>query len=325
MHVGERIFDIPLTHKQKFLDKYKDSTVTYLFDKGHFDTDKDESQPSFAQNDMANMVIDSHNRNKEASDAYIDEIDKEYYANKPEEPKKSFWQKLGDFALNDFAINAQTNAMEFDDAYSIQQKKEDREKGQDYIDAKIAQNISGKVEDKVNEYKNPSKTFVGGVLKGTKDAITDLDTWDASIGLEQAARVHSITKKLDNGESLTKGEQMIVDALVDDLSSDIYMSSEFGRGYKAGKVTGESLPFMIETALNPASKLGGAITKKFGKVIFKKVSTKLGSQIARAAVYGTRVGADLAGAAAMSATTSQARIMEDALNRAETMLKEMFE
>ena len=110
--------------------------------------------------DMANMVIDTHNRNKEASAAYIDEIDKEYYANKPEEPKKSFWQKLGEFALN-----AQTNAMEFDDAYSIQQKKEDREKGQDYIDAKIAQNISSKVEDKVNEYKNPSKIFVGGNLQ----------------------------------------------------------------------------------------------------------------------------------------------------------------
>jgi hypothetical protein len=263
-----------------------------------------------ANADMANATIESHQSHKEKIDEYLSSVDKEYKEKQSSEPKKSFWQRLTE-SMTQAGSERRLGAS----SYTVDLKKQDIEKGQDYVDAKIAKNISNKIDDKVEEYNDPAKNFVYGVGHGLADTVFDIDTWDSTVGAEEAARVYAITKKLDRGETLTDGEQMIIDALVDDLASDMYMASGFGRGYKAGKVTGESLPFMLETALNPASGFGKQFTKKFGKEVFKQVSKRLGKAAGKAAVYTTRVGADIAGAAMMSATTSQARVAEDALNR----------
>lgn len=263
-----------------------------------------------ANADMANATIESHQSHKEKIDEYLSSVDKEYKEKQSSEPKKSFWQRLTE-SMAQAGSERRLGAS----SYTVDLKKQDIEKGQDYVDAKIAKNISNKIDDKVEEYNDPAKNFVYGVGHGLADTVFDIDTWDSTVGAEEAARVYAITKKLDRGETLTDGEQMIIDALVDDLASDMYMASGFGRGYKAGKVTGESLPFMLETALNPASGFGKQFTKKFGKEVFKQVSKRLGKAAGKAAVYTTRVGADIAGAAMMSATTSQARVAEDALNR----------
>ena len=331
MHDGEDVYDIPIQHKSGFLNKFPNAT--YAFD------EQEEEKPSFWQrlgkhltaaqddslgfvsgvdvtqeeeapkvdNELADAVIKSNEKNKKEIDKTIEETDKAYYEKKANEPKKSFWQKLVELPLT-----AQENEMIGDDAFSLEMKQENREKGKNYTDALIAKNITEKTDKKIEQYEDPAKTFVGGVLQGAKDSIFDLDTWDQSIGLEESARVLEISKKLENGQSLTKGEQMIIDALVNDLASDVSMAAGFGRGYKAGKVTGESLPFMVETFLNPASGLGEAITKKFGKQILKKVSNKA---LGKAALYATRVGADVAGASIMAATTSQARVSADAMDR----------
>ena len=254
--------------------------------------------------EKANAVIASHAKNKSRVDEYISKIDEEYKSKSAE--SKKWWEKL-----NESLTRAEFGA--YADLAEIRQQ--DMKKGQNYMDAKIAQNIISKTEDKVNQYSDPAKTFVGGAAQGFIDTVSDIDTWDSTVGAEQAVRVYAITKKLDKGATLTDGERMIVDALVDDLASDIYLASGFGRGYKAGTVTGESLPFMLETMLNPASGLGKSITKKFGKKILEKVGKKLGTTMAKAALAGTRVATDIAGAAIMSATTSQARVAEDALNR----------
>ena len=249
--------------------------------------------------DMASIVMNSHAENKSRILDFMGASEREFAERKSAEPreKMSFWESI--------AANPQQSSLAINE----------KEMGADYSDAKIALNISNKTEDKVNQYLNPSKTFLGGAAKGIADTVSDLDTWDSTIGAEQASRVYAITKKLDAGKELTEGEEMIVNALVDDLASDMYLASGFGRGYKAGRVTGESLPFMLETMLNPASGMGEAITKKFGKSIFKKVASKLGTKAARAAVHGTRIASDIAGASIMSATTSQARVAADALNR----------
>lgn len=249
--------------------------------------------------DMASIVMNSHAENKSRILDFMGASEREFAERKSAEPreKMSFWESI--------AANPQQSSLAINE----------KEMGADYSDAKIALNISNKTEDKVNQYLDPSKTFLGGAAKGIADTVSDLDTWDSTIGAEQASRVYAITKKLDAGKELTEGEEMIVNALVDDLASDMYLASGFGRGYKAGRVTGESLPFMLETMLNPASGMGEAITKKFGKSIFKKVASKLGTKAARAAVHGTRIASDIAGASIMSATTSQARVAADALNR----------
>lgn len=249
--------------------------------------------------DMADMLIESHRVNKSRIDEYIAEQDKTGYDYDPTKMTGSIPMPAIGLANNMY----------------MQSKKAQKTKGQDYTDALIAQRLHEKVEDTIEQYLDPSKTFLTGAAEGIKDTAFDIDTWDSGMAAEDAARVYAISKKLDNGGELTDGEQMIVDALVDELASKTYLAAEFGRGYKAGKVTGESLPFIVETMLNPASRFGSSVTKKFGKEIFKRVGRKLGAKAARAAVYGTRISADIAGAAMMSATTSQAKVAADALDR----------
>lgn len=261
--------------------------------------DRVSATPEQVDTDMANIIVESHRGNKSRIDEYISEQDKTGYDYDPTKLTGSIPMPAIGLAHNMYT----------------QSKKAKKTKGQDYTDALIAQRLQGKVGDKVEQYLNPSKTFITGAAEGLKDTAFDIDTWDSGMAAEDAARVYAISKKLDKGGELTDGEQMIIDSLVDDLASDMYLAARFGRGYKAGMVTGESLPFMLETMINPASKTGEAITKKFGKTIFRKIAQKVGANAARAAVYGTRVAADIAGATIMSATTSQARVAEDALNR----------
>lgn len=282
-----------------------DFSVPYSFEK-----DKTLKDPTRAEENIEQSIFNSHAEHTKNVDDYIAMVDNEYYAKKAKEPEKGFLQKLGESMMR-----AQDESFKGGTSYQMEELKEDADKGQDYRYAKIAKNISERVDEKINQYNNPAETFVEGVGEGIRDAITDLETWDSTIGAKEAAIVYDISKKHERGEELTAGEQMIVDALVDELATDVYFASGFGRGYKAGKVTGESIPFMLETFTNPASGLGKSITKKFGKGIYKAVRKKLGKALAKSAVYATRVGGDIAGANIMSATTSQNRVIDDALGR----------
>ena len=248
--------------------------------------DKATAAPEEVDKEKADLAVESHKRTKAKIDEFIAEQEKQYNEAVQAKGPSSFWERVG-------GTVTQTG---YGTSYETQRKV-----GQDYVDARIAKNITDKTADKVEQYLDPANTFIGGAVQGVGDTVFDLDTWISTIGLEQATRVLSISKKLDEGGSLTDGEQLIIDALVDDLASDIYMSAGFGRGYKAGKVTGESLPFMIETMLNPASGLGKSISKKLGGSVLKRVTTRLAT--------------DVAGAMIMSATTSQPRVVADAFDR----------
>ena len=379
MHVGEKVYDVPLEHKSVFLDKY--SNASYTFDNTKeqetpevetpapadttFTVDTSATEPiptpekkdtlgSFFQKvgqgysngmikpenysgvkaapeqtatideDLANTLIENHEEKKAEIDNAIKRLDEEYKANKPEEQKKSFWNRLQDALIN---------AENFDDPHATRDKvqQEYAKRGQDFEDAILAKEISDNIDKKVEQYQDPAKTFFGGVGQGFVDSVLNLETWDQSVGLKRASRVYEIAKKLDNGGELTEGEQLIVDALVDDMATNV-LAQTFGRGYKAGKVTGESLPFMIETMLNPASGFGEEIAEKFGKKILKEVTNEVterlakkgvskatsfavGKAVGKTALYGTRLAADVAGASVMSATTSLPRVATDALNR----------
>lgn len=339
MHVGEDIYDVPFKDRDAFLKKFSNATFTYdkagALRSGSVEktqsvndapvTDeapvveetpvaeesntapkvsfwdslaanpaqsalaiqnaKNPKKKAEVNTDMADATIASHAQTQEKIDEYISNFEQAYAEKASEAPRQkiSFWESIASNPSQS-ALRIQRNEM-----------------GQDYADAKIAKRITDKTQDKVDQYNDPSETFVGGAWEGIKDSAFDIDTWDSTVGLEQAQRVHAISQKLDNGETLSEGEQLIIDALVDDLASDMYLAAGFGRGYKAGMVTGESLPFMVETMLNPASGWGKAVAKKFGGSVLKRVAT--------------RVAVDIAGAAVMSATTSSARVSADALNR----------
>jgi N12 class adenine-specific DNA methylase len=161
--------------------------------------------------------------------------------------------------------------------------------------------------------------FVKGAGRGFGEKFFDVRTWD--MGLSDAVTMGQLTttlQKVDKGQPISEEEQMMLDAKAIELATQAYFGSYVGRGYKAGEVTAESLPFMMEMCINPASTAGESAQsmltryalKRFGKKVVKDNSKKY-----VAAKVTSRVVGDLAGSAAMTATTGAARTWGDAEQR----------
>lgn len=177
-----------------------------------------------------------------------------------------------------------------------------------------ALNILDKTETLLDAVKDDKDgTFVGGVLRGFRDGAFDIDTWTMGIsGSKDASRLMDAVDKAESGKDLTAGEQALLNAAAVDIAVNGYYADRIGRGYKAGKVTAESLPFMIEMAINPASALGKGIGSRIVRAAVKK---GLGKATTKAVGAAARVAGDVAGAAAMTATTGQGRVIEDMFTR----------
>jgi N12 class adenine-specific DNA methylase len=162
-------------------------------------------------------------------------------------------------------------------------------------------------------------SFAGGASRGFGQKLFDADTWDMGVSdASDAMGIMAALKKADKGEPLNKAEQMLLDAKAVELATNAYFGSYVGRGYKAGEVTAESLPFMLEMCINPASGAGqGAQSmltryalKRFGKETVKRNTKKyVASKVA------SRVAGDLAGSMTMSATTGINHVVGGAVER----------
>ena len=125
--------------------------------------------------------------------------------------------------------------------------------------------------------------FIKGAGRGFVNGVFDPETWNfGASSLKEAMGMEAVLYKFDNGQKLTKAEQTMLDAKAMEMAVNAFYGSDLGRGYKAGKVTAEAIPFMIEMAINPASGAGkGAASmltryalKRFGKKGLVKASKK---------------------------------------------------
>lgn len=167
------------------------------------------------------------------------------------------------------------------------------------------------------------RSFAGGAARGFAQKATDLDTWDFGITdlLDNVSLMQALDAA-DKGEQLTESQQALLDATVIEMAVNTYFGSEVGRGYKAGKVTAESLPFMMEMMINPASGVGTSMgakmtryaLKRFGKAAVKKGGKKYAARKGME-ITGRVVGDALVGAPTMAATTGAVRTTADAFER----------
>lgn len=188
-------------------------------------------------------------------------------------------------------------------------EQNDADKQLEYASTLIeqAQNIT-------NESKKKGNTnFFSGFARGFKDA--PLDGW--AMGLQDLKNYSSAKKvmdKVDRGEELSPSEDALMQALVTNAATQMYYSGDLGRGYKAGGVTAESLPFMldmiagmgtIQSVTKPASKaLVKYATEKAAKMGLGRATTGLAKGAARTA-------AGLGDVAAHTATFGGARVAAD--------------
>lgn len=173
--------------------------------------------------------------------------------------------------------------------------------------------------------KRGDTNFFGGAGRGFRDKAFDLDTWAMGVtDLYKNKFIKNAAEKADKGEELTREEQRLLDAATINMATQALFSSDLGRGYKAGGVTAESLPFMLEMIANPAATAGKGVgnailrygVKKFGAKAAEKatgvVAKKLLGNVAKAS---TRVTGDVLAAGAMTATSGIARTAADAVSR----------
>ena len=160
-------------------------------------------------------------------------------------------------------------------------------------------------------------SFAGGAARGFGQKLFDARTWD--FGLRDLAgnlMVKSALDKADAGKSLTKAEMMLLDALSVEMATNAYFGSYVGHGYKAGGVTAEAIPFMLEFLINPLSSTGSSATNKLARYAIKRYGLKVAKGAGQKALrVGGRVLGDVAGAAGMTLTTGAVRTAADVVDR----------
>lgn len=188
-------------------------------------------------------------------------------------------------------------------------EQNDADKQLEYASTLIeqAQNITNEAKKKGNT------NFFSGFARGFKDA--PLDGWAMGLqDLKNYSAAKKVMDKVDRGEELSLSEDALMQALVTNAATQMYYSGDLGRGYKAGGVTAESLPFMldmiagmgtIQSVTKPASKaLVKYATEKAAKMGLGRATTGLAKGAARTA-------AGLGDVAAHTATFGGARVAAD--------------
>lgn len=161
--------------------------------------------------------------------------------------------------------------------------------------------------------KKGNINFVSGLGRGLRDNVFELDNWTLGLAeMADAKYLNNALEKAERGEKLTPAEEKLLDASTINMATQAYFSSDLGRGYKAGQVTAESIPFMLEFIANPISGSGNAMAKgllKYGLKKFGSVATTKGAKIA-----GRLIG-DSAAALGMEGTTGIGRVAAGTLDR----------
>ncbi len=159
---------------------------------------------------------------------------------------------------------------------------------EEYKTLGIAQGALARAHKMVEEAEKSKREgnfsgFIKGAGRGFVDGVFDPETWDFGVSsLAEAGYVKNALDKFDSGQQLSKEDKVLLDAKAMEMAVNAFYGSDLGRGYKAGKVTAEAIPFMIEMAINPASGAGKSAAsmltryalKRFGKKGLVKASKK---------------------------------------------------
>lgn len=169
-----------------------------------------------------------------------------------------------------------------------------------------AENILDDSRKIVDEAGKKDSSWYESLGRGVRDKVFDVDSWTMGItDMAGSMNLNKVLEKADREEELDPAEQRLLDAAVTNMAVNAYYSSDLSAAYKAGQVTGESIPFMLEMAVNPISASGNATAK----LLLKYGLKKFGQQI------GKNVGKTIGAASGMTATTGMPGVIGGAYDR----------
>lgn len=197
------------------------------------------------------------------------------------------------------------------------------DKDTEYNTLKAAQLALKESQGMIDEAsKNGASSFAGGALRGFTDKIADPTTWDSGASALNESMMTSIAlTKADRGEPLSKGERLLLDAKAKQLATQMYFADGLGYGYKAGEVTAQAIPFMLEMVMGGGIKTAGdSVASGLARYAMRRFGAQIAKEGARKAVKaGIRFGSGAIGksvaAAGMSSTFGAMRVAADAQRR----------
>lgn len=164
-------------------------------------------------------------------------------------------------------------------------------------------------------------SFGAATGRSFKRQASKLSNWDFGFSdLAGGLAIFDAVDKADKGgvEALSPEQRKMLDLYAYNNHIQGVNKEHLGWGNTAGTVTAQAVPFMLEVALNPASGVGKFAQRKAMQWAIKKYGKEKLKQLAKRyllAKAGTRIAGDWLGAATMSATTGQARVAADAVQR----------
>jgi hypothetical protein len=146
------------------------------------------------------------------------------------------------------------------------------------------------------------RSALAGTLRGFGTTIINPKLWDQGArDFSDTARLAMALDKADRGEKLTRGEQLLLDAKANEMATALYFEDRIGRGYKAGSVTANAVPFMVEMAMSGGiSTMGKNVSSGLARYAMRRFGAKAaGKAIIKRTIRGaaTTAGAMLAGGA----------------------------
>ena len=176
--------------------------------------------------------------------------------------------------------------------------------------------IAGNYVDDSDEIRNAA-IHGDGFVKGLGRSLADPKTWDFGITEIMSNRaVSSAVEKFERGDELSQAEDALLRSASVQAATLYYYNNMLSRGYKAGQVTGQSIPFMLQFAVSGGAGAAGSVAKGLLKFGLKTFGT-LGKNAA--ARVGTKALAHLIGsgvaAAGMSATLGAGQVAAGAQQR----------
>ena len=146
------------------------------------------------------------------------------------------------------------------------------------------------------------RSALAGTLRGFGTTIINPKLWDQGArDLSDTARLARAIDRADRGEQLTRGEQLLLDAKANEMATALYFEDRIGRGYKAGSVTANAVPFMVEMAMSGGiSTMGKNLSSGLARYAMRRFGAKFaGKTLIKGAIRGGSkiVGSIVAGSA----------------------------
>ena len=269
------------------------------------------------------MIGDALSMANKPSDATMRRVNAEQVSKRLDDIEKSLDKRKNEVAFSSLDKYGD-NAAYMMTAYSpIVERRSDKEYNT-LLAAKRALSDAQSIIDEADRHINPDdyskwqKNWLNGLGRGIGNGLFDVRTWDMGINeMSDASVLYQALDKADKGEELTEAEKALLDAKALEMATNAYFGSYLGRAYKAGQVTAQSVPFMLEMAINPLSAVGKTAQNKLVRYAIKEFGGKaINSKLKKTALkYGTRLAGDLAGAAGMTLSSSMPRTAADAFGR----------